>query len=155
MICADAGYPGFVSRAGREGVDLLLLPSLDWAGLYRAVTPGMALRSIENGMTILRVTGRGQSAVIDPFGVETHIHNSFAQKPEPFECKNQGLFDPVAGKLGVCHRHTHVMFDVPVRGHRWTLYPHLHDIHAVICCIVTFALVTCKIFRGSTKMKNI
>ena len=45
-----------------------MVPSDDWAPLYRSTTPQMMFRAIENGATMARFTVCGRSEVVDPLG---------------------------------------------------------------------------------------
>ena len=68
IICWDADFPNVVKQAGEQNVDLLFVPSNDWAAV-KDIHAGMAtFRAVENGMFIYRQTGSGISLVIDAFG---------------------------------------------------------------------------------------
>jgi apolipoprotein N-acyltransferase len=68
IICWDADFPNVVKQAGIQNVDLLFVPSNDWAAV-KDIHAGMAaFRAVENGLSIYRQTGSGVSSVIDPFG---------------------------------------------------------------------------------------
>lgn len=67
-ICFDADFPWLVRQAGRADVDVLLVPSSDWAAPAAAHADMAVLRAIENGVSILRPTRKGISAAIDPHG---------------------------------------------------------------------------------------
>lgn len=68
IICWDADFPNVVRQAGMQDVDLLFVPSNDWAAV-KDIHAGMAtFRAVENGMAIFRQTGSGVSSVIDAFG---------------------------------------------------------------------------------------
>ncbi|HVF24409.1 MAG TPA: nitrilase-related carbon-nitrogen hydrolase [Anaerolineales bacterium] len=68
IICWDADFPNVVKQAGIQDVDLLFVPSNDWAAV-KDIHAGMAtFRAVENGMSIYRQTGSGVSIVTDAFG---------------------------------------------------------------------------------------
>jgi apolipoprotein N-acyltransferase len=66
LICFDNDFPAFVRKqVGKEGVDILFDPSGDWKDIDPYHTNMMAFRAIENGFSVLRVTGLGLSAAYD------------------------------------------------------------------------------------------
>jgi apolipoprotein N-acyltransferase len=66
-ICADMIYPQYIQQAAAKNIDLLLVPSYDTAFLTPLLTFSSAYRAVENGFTMVRITGDGYSAVIDPY----------------------------------------------------------------------------------------
>jgi apolipoprotein N-acyltransferase len=67
-ICYDTYYPALIRQAGKNHADILFAPSND-VRPYAASALAMAdYRAIENGFTMIRPTGNGLSAVIDPRG---------------------------------------------------------------------------------------
>lgn len=77
IVCADAGYPQLVSQTGRNKIDLLLVPSEDWAPLYRSITPSMMLRAVENGVAIFRLTAYGKTAGVSSRGSTIFVNSVF------------------------------------------------------------------------------
>ena len=72
IICWDADFPNVVKQAGIQDVDLLFVPSNDWAAV-KDIHAGMAsFRAVENGLSIYRQTGSGVSIVTDAFGRTLH-----------------------------------------------------------------------------------
>jgi apolipoprotein N-acyltransferase len=67
-ICFDADFPWLVRQAGRADVDVLLVPSSDWAPPAPVHADMATMRAIENGVSILRPTRKGTSTAIDPQG---------------------------------------------------------------------------------------
>jgi len=68
IICWDSFFPKPVLQAGRNGTDILLTNSLE----FRAIVPMHAqittFRSIENGVSLVRVADNGISFATDPYG---------------------------------------------------------------------------------------
>lgn len=80
VICWDADFPNVISQAGKQGVDLLFVPSNDWFEV-KDIHAGMAsFRAVENGMSIYRQTGSGISSVIDAYGRMIHRVDSFEKE---------------------------------------------------------------------------
>lgn len=66
LICFDIDFPAFVRRqVGKEGVDILFVPSGDWKEIDPYHTRMVAFRAVENGFSVVRVTGLGLSAAYD------------------------------------------------------------------------------------------
>jgi len=68
IICYDADYPAVVQQVGLDGTGLLLVPSADWLEIDPVHTYMAVFRAIENGTSLIRVTERGLSIVVDPYG---------------------------------------------------------------------------------------
>ncbi|KPV49739.1 hypothetical protein SE17_30895 [Kouleothrix aurantiaca] len=68
VICHDQDHHEFIAQAGRQGVDLLLIPTGDWKTIDQAHQRLGMMRAVEQGVTVVRATRGGLSAVIDPQG---------------------------------------------------------------------------------------
>jgi apolipoprotein N-acyltransferase len=67
-ICYDTYFPALIRQAGKNNTDILFAPTND-VHPYAASAIAMAdYRAIENGFVMIRPTGNGLSAVIDPLG---------------------------------------------------------------------------------------
>jgi apolipoprotein N-acyltransferase len=67
-ICYDTYFPALIRQAGKNNADILFAPTNDprpWAASAIAMAD---YRAIENGFAMIRPTGNGLSAVIDPLG---------------------------------------------------------------------------------------
>jgi apolipoprotein N-acyltransferase len=108
VICWDADFPDVMAQAGRQGVELLFVPSNDWLAV-RDIHAGMAtFRAVENGMAIFRQTGSGVSSVIDAYGRTLY-------RTDVFEEQNTGSFASVQTVMTPAHSIN-------------TLYPAVGDI---------------------------
>src|SRR6185295_10271823 len=99
-------FPDLVRQAGRQGADILLLPSSDWrpiADWHAQVAP---IRAIENGVAVLRPTRQGTSLVAD------HQGRLLGYKADYFAADEQTLITAL-----------------PTRG-ATTIYPRLGDVFA-------------------------
>ena len=67
-ICYDYDFPYLAKAFGRKDADIVAVPSSDWRGIDPIHTKMAALRSIEQGHSILRSTRFGLSAAISPTG---------------------------------------------------------------------------------------
>lgn len=67
-ICYDTYYPALIRQAGKNNADILFAPAND-SRPYAASAFAMAdYRAIENGFSMIRPTGKGLPAVVDPQG---------------------------------------------------------------------------------------
>lgn len=78
-ICFDTDFPETTRPSGRAGVDLLLSPTLDWAGIEIFHQQGVTFRAVENGFWVVRQASQGHAQVIDPYGQRTAL---VVQQPE-------------------------------------------------------------------------
>jgi apolipoprotein N-acyltransferase len=67
-ICYDYDFPYLAKAFGRRDADIVALPSSDWRGIDPIHTQMAAIRSIEQGHSVLRSTRFGLSAAINPIG---------------------------------------------------------------------------------------
>lgn len=68
MICWDADFPATIRQAGRNGTDLLLVPSNDFREIDPMHTQMAVFRAIENGVSLVRQASNGLSIATDPYG---------------------------------------------------------------------------------------
>ena len=67
-ICYDLDFPWLLRQAGRMRADLLLAPASDWREIGVLHHDAAAYRAIENGVTLVRATRWGISAMVDASG---------------------------------------------------------------------------------------
>jgi len=79
VICADMLHPHYIRQAAAKEIDLLLVPSYDTIFYTPLLTFSSAYRAVENGFTMIRITGDGYSAVIDPYYRHWAGQNFFEQ----------------------------------------------------------------------------
>ncbi len=65
VICFDMDFPSLIHQAGRARADLLLAPSNDWSDIDPLHTHMATFRAIENGFSLVRITGNGLSMAVD------------------------------------------------------------------------------------------
>jgi apolipoprotein N-acyltransferase len=68
VICQDDMFPALVAQAGRADVDILLVPSSDWAAVADWHAQQAAFRAVENGVAVIRPTRQGVSLATDAYG---------------------------------------------------------------------------------------
>jgi len=72
VICHDLDFADFVAQAGRKEVELMLVPSADWAVIADLHAKMGVMRAVENGFWLLRPAHDGLSVIASPQGQVTH-----------------------------------------------------------------------------------
>lgn len=117
-ICYDLDFPWLLRQAGQGRADLLLVPASDWREIGELHHVAAVFRAIENGVTLVRATRWGWSAVVDGGGRALAVQDHFATR-EP--------------RLLVA--------EAPVGGRR-TLYARFGDAFAWLCLAGLLGLVS-------------
>ncbi len=125
-ICFDMDFPTFINQAGKQNVDIMLVPANDW----KAITPyhpNMAkLRAIENGFSMVRATGQGLSLAVDYTG-------------------------KVLSQLNYYQTEENIMIsDVPIKGVK-TIYAKMGDWFVWLCLAGLLFIFGRLYFRRKTK----
>lgn len=68
IICYDADHPQLIAQLQNQSTELLVVPSGDWKAISPYHTQMAAVRCIENGVSMIRATSNGLSAMIDDKG---------------------------------------------------------------------------------------
>lgn len=67
-ICFDMDFPGLILQAGKEDVEALFVPALDWKEIGTIHADMAKFRGIENGISIMRHAADGISLATNPVG---------------------------------------------------------------------------------------
>ena len=65
FICSDMAFVSKIQQAGRDNVDILIVPASDWKEMTLLATKTAIMRGVENGSNIIRHTNNGMSIVSD------------------------------------------------------------------------------------------
>jgi len=65
VICLDAFYPGLMQQVGEKGIDVMLVPGLEWPGITDWVPQVTAFRAIEYGYSLVRPATNDISLTVD------------------------------------------------------------------------------------------
>lgn len=65
FICSDLAFTSTVLQAGKQQVDLLIVPASDWKEMTQIASKTAIVRGVENGCSIIRHTNQGMSLVSD------------------------------------------------------------------------------------------
>jgi apolipoprotein N-acyltransferase len=103
VICWDADFPTTIRQAGRNGTDILLVPSNDWREVDPMHTQMAVFRSIENGVSLVRQASNGLSIATDPYGrvLAAMDHFAASERVMVAQVPTQGMSTiyPVIGDL--------------------------------------------------------
>lgn len=65
FICSDMAFLSKIQQAGKDNVDILIVPASDWKEMTLLATKTAIVRGVENGSNIIRHTNNGMSIVSD------------------------------------------------------------------------------------------
>ena len=65
FICSDMAFLSKIQQAGRDNVDILIVPASDWKEMTLLAAKTAIVRGVENGSNIIRHTNKGMSIVSD------------------------------------------------------------------------------------------
>jgi apolipoprotein N-acyltransferase len=108
LICHDDNYTDIARRYGREGTNVVVVPTNDWRPVRRAHFQSMIHRAIESRFAIVRAASNGISAIISPAGGVLDVRDHYRDGP--------GF----------------VMADIPICGVR-TIYSRFGEWLVVVC----------------------
>lgn len=112
-ICFDMDFPRFISKYGRERIDMMVSPASDWEAVSPYHTRLAMFRAIENGFSLLRQTDKGLSVAMDGKG---RIYN----KLDYYGADHTG---------GVA-----MLSSMPI-SNVFSIYPFTYDAFAFLCTV--------------------
>ena len=123
LICWDADFPSTVRQAGRNGTDILLVPSNDSREVDPMHTQMAVFRAIENGVSLVRQVSNGLSIATDPYGRVLAAMDHFAASEQV------------------------MVAQVPTRG-VFTVYSVIGDLFGWLAVAGLVAIVIWQVIRG-------
>ncbi|MFO7538419.1 MAG: nitrilase-related carbon-nitrogen hydrolase [Chloroflexota bacterium] len=126
IICQDDLFPELVAQAGRLNVDILLIPSNDWAAVADWHDYLTRFRAIENGVNIIRPTSQGVSSAADGLG------RTIARKADYFTAD------------------THTLVAAVPTSNSTTLYPRIGDLFAYLSIVGLLVVLGTAFYRGNS-----
>ena len=115
-ICYDMDFTYLINKAGKQKIDIMLVPSWDWKAIDPLHTNMASFRAIENGFSLVRATGEGLSIAVD-------YHGKVLSRMDYFTSENQMM-----------------SAQVPITGVR-TIYSFVGDTFAYLCFLLIFLLI--------------
>ena len=110
FICSDMAFLSKIQQAGRNNVDILIVPASDWKEMTLLAAKTAIVRGVENGSNIIRHTNNGMSIVSD-------FRGSVLAQTDYFQSDTKTLSAQVA-----------------MKG-RFTLYSYIGNIFVYLCSI--------------------
>lgn len=80
VICFDTDFPSLMRKPGVAGAGIVFAPSNDWKDAAEPHLSVAALRTVENGYSLVRITSSGISAVVDPRGKVLFEKNTYRER---------------------------------------------------------------------------
>lgn len=68
VICYDMEFPKYIRQAGKQSIDIMLVPAYDWETITPLHAQMASFEAIQNGFSLVRPNGKGLSAVFDNYG---------------------------------------------------------------------------------------
>jgi apolipoprotein N-acyltransferase len=119
-------FPQYIRQAAAKNIDILFVTAYDGSAYTPLHAFNNGYRAVENGFTMVRITGDGYSAVIDPYYRLWFAHNSF----------EQGMGN--------------IYYDVPAVS-RKTFYASIGFIFPYVVVLLLISLVILAIVRATKK----
>lgn len=122
-ICFDAEFQNFIRQAGKNNVDIMLIPANDWKEIDALHTHMSVMRAIENGFSLVHPAGQGLSVTADNRGRIISSLNFFSSGEQMMYA------------------------DIPFK-HSPTIYSQVGDLFAWLCIGITFSMILSAIFKS-------
>lgn len=68
IICYDADFPKMLRQTGNNGTDIIMVATADWYSISPYHSEIGKVRSIENGVSMVKAVSKGLSIAADPYG---------------------------------------------------------------------------------------
>lgn len=68
FICSDMAFFSEIRQAGKNDVDIIIVPASDWKEMTAIAIKTAVIRGVENGCSVVRHTNKGTSVVSDARG---------------------------------------------------------------------------------------
>ena len=68
VICYDLDMNNYMKQAGKQAIDILLVPADDWAEITPLHSQMACLEAIQYGFSLVRANGKGLTAIYDYMG---------------------------------------------------------------------------------------
>ena len=129
VICYDMEFPRFIRQAGKQHVDIMLVPSFDWRGITPLHAEMASFEAIQNGFSLLRPNGQGLSAAFDYQG-------------------------RVIAQMNTLQTDSKIMFaDLPVKSAS-TIYPIISDLLVFLSVLYLFLMLGATVSKRRKKVNS-
>lgn len=128
FICSDMASSTMIGQAGRNGVDIIIVPASDWKEMTPITIKTAIVRGIENGCSVVRQTNMGISVAADYSGRLLAYSNYYTSERK-------------------C-----MVSEIPTKG-RFTIYPYIGNAFPW-CCALCLGLSFLIYFRKGRNKKS-
>lgn len=108
FICSDMAFTSKINQAGRNAVDILIIPASDWKEMSPIAIKTAVIRGVENGCCVVRHTNKGLSIAADNKGNVLSLTDYFTSDTKT------------------------MVSQIPV-SKRFTIYPYIGNIFVYLC----------------------
>lgn len=77
FICSDMAFLSEIRQAGKNDVDIIIVPASDWKEMTAIAIKTAVMRGVENGCSVVRHTNKGTSVISDTRGNILALTNYF------------------------------------------------------------------------------
>lgn len=77
VICFDLDFPAFLRQAGKNKVDIMLVPSYDWNKYAKLHSKMAQFEALQSGFSLIRSNGAGINMITDKYGNIIEEANTF------------------------------------------------------------------------------
>ena len=122
VICYDLDMNGYIKQAGKQSVDILLVPAYDWEEITPLHSQMACLEAIQYGFSLVRSNGKGLTVICDYMGNTIASTNTLTSNTKI------------------------VYADVPIRSVK-TFYSALGDLIIYLAILFLIFLITKKVLK--------
>lgn len=116
FICSDMAFTSVIRQAGKDKVDILIVPASDWREMTEIAITTAIVRGVENGCNIVRHTNNGKSIASD-------IRGEFLAQTDYFQSDTKTIAAQV------------------LSSGRFTIYSYIGDVFAYLCILYVLVIL--------------
>lgn len=129
FICSDMAFSNEIRQAGKNNVDILIVPAFDWKEMTPIAIKTAVVRGVENGCSVIRHTDKGTSVVSDARGNILTLANYFESDTKTISAQ-------------------------VITSGRFTLYSQIGDAFVYLCGAYLFLLLLYQVIKGKLYCKK-
>lgn len=115
FICSDMAFSSTIRQAGKNNVDILIVPASDWKEMTLIAIKTAVVRGVENGCNVFRHTNNGTSIVSD-------VRGNILAQADYFQSNTKTLAAQI------------------LTTGRFTVYSYIGDVFVYLCFLYLLAI---------------
>lgn len=129
FICSDMAFSTEIRQAGKNNVDILIIPASDWNEMTPIAVKTAVMRGVENGCSVVRHTNKGTSVASDARGNILALTNYFKSDTKTISTQ-------------------------VITSGRFTLYSHIGDVLVYLCGVYLLGIFVYQIkkYKGNLSL---